>query len=221
MCAGECGYHGGSCDFSLFNATALQLAKNAVYSDMVRALNKAGIVPILSLDNRLAASGVGTSAPAPCAVPADDLLSRLQGTRWVRFYEKWPQSFWAHDGPDLAAAMVQNAILEGAAGVPTVLHSGGACPAPERAITRPGPLGGDVQYAMALYLVVATPGTAVSLSDGWYDASFCWRQDFDVDVGEPLGDAVRTGPYTWVRNWTRANAAVDVNTSRGDVWLLA
>jgi hypothetical protein len=29
---------------------------------MVRALNAAGIVPILSLDNRMAASGDGTSA---------------------------------------------------------------------------------------------------------------------------------------------------------------
>jgi hypothetical protein len=54
--------------------------------------------------------------------------------------------------------MVANAILESAAGIPNVLHSGGACPAPQRNITRPGRLGGDIEYQMGLYLVVAGPG---------------------------------------------------------------
>ena len=88
---GECGYRGGSCDFSKFDAAALQAAKNAVYARATRALNDAGIVPIYSLDNRIAASGNGTSAAAPCALPEDDLIAALNGTTWVRFYENWPQ----------------------------------------------------------------------------------------------------------------------------------
>ena len=59
---GECGYSGGTCTFSEFNATAKQAAKITMLGRMVRALNAANIVPILSLDNRMAASGAGTKA---------------------------------------------------------------------------------------------------------------------------------------------------------------
>lgn len=83
---GECGYRGGTCDFSLFNATALQAAKIATYGRQVRAMNAAGIVPILSLDNRMLASGTGTDTTMPCALPEDDLVAELAGTTWVRFY---------------------------------------------------------------------------------------------------------------------------------------
>ena len=218
---GECGYRGGSCDFSAFNATALQAAKNTVYGRQVRALNSAGIVPILSLDNRLVESGNGLNiSTPPCALPEDALLSELKGTVWVRFYENWPQSFWVKNGPDLAAAMLNNAILEAAAGVPTVLHMGAHCPAPSRNVTIPGRLGGDVEYAMATYLIVAGTGTTISLSSGWMDSDFCWRPDFDIDFGAPMMDAVRTGAYTFARNYTKATVTVDVRTSEGIVQLL-
>ena len=50
--------------------------------------------------------------------------------------------------------MVANAQLEVAAGVEVVLHGGAQCPAPPRVITRPGPLGGDVEFLVASYLIV-------------------------------------------------------------------
>jgi hypothetical protein len=159
--------------------------------------------------------------------------------------------------------MVANAILESAAGIPNVLHSGGACPAPQRNITRPGRLGGDIEYQMGLYLVVAGPGesafflklstapsscqrfpstgsvchsprpshaplyalpttgTTISISNNWYDNDFCWRPDFDVDFGAPLGAAVRTGRTSWARNYTRSTVTVDTSTSSAVVTLLA
>jgi hypothetical protein len=146
-----------------------------VYARATHALNSAGIVPIYSLDNRISLSGNGTSAHPPCALPEDDLLSSLANTTWVRFYENWPQSFWVPGGPDLAAAMVSNAILEIEAGVEVVLHASAACPAPPRTITRPGPLGGDVEFLIASYLIVQGPGSTLSLSSGWYTQNFCWR----------------------------------------------
>ena len=160
---GECGYRSGNCDFSKFNSTALQAAKNAVYARQTQAMNAAGIIPIFSLDNRLTNSSAGLDAPLPCALPEDDLAAALKGQVWVRFYENFPRTFWA-GGKDLEAAMVANAIAEAALGVPNVLHSGGACPAPARNITRPGPLGGDVEYFIGLYLIVAGPGTTISIS---------------------------------------------------------
>ena len=224
---GTCGYRGGSCDFGAFAGEnpALQAASNAVLSRTVRTLNAAGITPILSLDNRLAASAASLppSLATPCALPEDALLDALSGAAWVRFYENWPQSFWVPGGPDLAAAMVANALLETAAGVPVVLHAGGACPAPPRQITRPGRLGGDIEAAVATYLLVAGPtGATLSISDDWYDASFCWRPDFDVDFGAPLAPAVRTGTHSWVRTFARANVTVDVASGgESTVFLLA
>ena len=44
--------------------------------------------------------------------------------------------------------------------------------------------------------------------------------DFDVEYGTPLGPAVRTGTYTWIRNFTQANVALDVQSSTGAVYLL-
>jgi hypothetical protein len=231
-----------------------------------QALNAAGIIPIYSLDNRLTNSSAGLDAPLPCALPEDDLAAALKGQVWVRFYEAWPRTFWA-GGKDIEAAMVANAIEEAALGIPNVLHSGGACPAPARNISRPGPLGGDVEYVMGLYLIVAGPGTTISLSsaclahpappappraaprraapplscfahplvplfslcllpavfpaDNWYDESFCWRPDFDVDFGAPLANAVRTGKTTWARNYTRCSVTVDTSISSAQVMLLA
>ena len=115
---GECGYRAGSCDFSKFDALSLQTAKNAVFRRQVNAMNKAGIIPILSLDNRLRASSTGLPIGSPCALPEDDLAAALAGSTWVRFYENFPQSFWVPGGKDLSAAMVQNAILEAQLGIP-------------------------------------------------------------------------------------------------------
>lgn len=219
---GQCGYASSDCDFSLFNATAAQQGYLAMFPRMVRALNGAGIVPILSLDNRLAASSLGLpGAPLPCAIPEDAMLTALQGTTWVRFYETWPGTFWRANGPDTDAAMISNAILEAQAGVPTVLHTGGACPAPGRIITRPGRLGGDIEFAVASYLIVQSAGTTLSISDNWYDSDFCWRPDYDVDFGLPVGQPVRTSTYAWARNYTRATVTVDVSSGRhGQVYLL-
>jgi hypothetical protein len=221
---GVCGYRGGTCDFSQFNATNEQIGYNNLYAQMVAALNGGGIVPILSLDNRMTASsdGLGPSAGPPCALPQDDLVAALANLTWARFYETWPGTFWAPNGPDTDAAMIQNAILEAEAGIPNILHTGGGCPAPDRNISRPGPLGGDIEFAIASYLIVQSPGTTLSISNDWYDNSFCWRPDFNVDFGTPVGPPIRTSPHSWTRVYTRANATVDVSSGRnGQVYLLA
>jgi hypothetical protein len=119
------------------------------------------------------------------------------------------------DGPDGQACGIQNALLESAAGVPTVLHFKGTCPAEQRPIARPGPLGGNVEYPVAAYLLVASPGSTLSISSGWWDEDFCWRPEFDVEYGIPLGEAKRTGPHSWTRNYTRCNVAVDVSQRNG------
>ena len=202
--------------------TTTQHASNAMLKQMVAELNGAGIVPILSLDNRLAASNLGLSISMPCALPEDDLLAQLAGLEFARFYENWPQSFWIPGGNDLAAAMIANAILEANLSVPAVLHGGGSCPAPQRQISRPGQLGGAIEFLVATYLIVQSAGTLLSVSNNWYDKDFCWWPEWDVDFGTPTGLAVRTSTHSWIRNYTRANVVVDVSTAQhGSVYLLA
>ena len=221
-----CGYHGSACNFDHFTPADLasqQAASNAMLARTAATLNAANIIPIFSLDNRINASGAGLpGAVSPCAMPEDSAIEALSESTWVRFYENWPSTFWRPDNADLHAAMIANALLETAAGVPVILHSGGGCPAANRTIVRPGPLGGDVEFAIATYLIVADAGTTLSLSDDWFDHNFCWRPELDVDVGAPLGPALRTGSHSWTRNFTRANVAVDVSAGRnGAVDLLA
>ena len=58
------------------------------------------------------------------------------------------------------------------------------------------------------------------MSSSWYDNNFCWRPDFDVEFGVPSGPAVRTGVYTWARNYTRSTVLLDVQSNTGNVYLL-
>merc|ERR1711862_520973 len=116
------------------------------------------------MNNRLKASSKMTLLGQACALPEDDLLDALDGLQWVRFYEVWPMTNWPRpnvDIPQVWASMIQNAILEAEAGIPTILHSGwfngGKCPAPQREIIRPGRLGGDIEFYVAAYLIVQSP----------------------------------------------------------------
>jgi hypothetical protein len=60
----------------------------------------------------------------------------------------------------------------------------------------------------------------MSVSSGWMDADFCWFSEFDVDFGAPAGEAVRTGTYTWTRQFSKATVAIDAAKSSGSVMLL-
>jgi len=52
------------------------------------------------------------------------------------------------------------------------------------------------------------------------DQNFCWRREFEVSYVHPLAPAVRTGPHSWARNFTRAQVTLDVLANRGEVFLL-
>lgn len=202
----------------------MQTANNNMLARTTTSLNAAGIIPIFSMLNRMAASGEGLGGmQSPCALPEDATIAALSTLTYARFYENFPYSWWSVDpqGPDNAAAFVSNAILEGAAGVPVVLHFDvTSCPSPQRNITRPGRLGGNIEMQLALFLIIQTQQSVFSISGNWYDADFCWRVEFDISYGTPLSDAVRTGVYSWARNFTNANVAVDVSTQIGIIELL-
>ena len=243
----------GNCDFANINLTRYQAGLHTMLTTLVAKLNGVGIVPILSLDNLLppppdsAASTTARRSARPCAIPESDLMSKLSQFEWVRFYEIFPGAFfpageggWGPPwgGPTAYAENIANAIEEGERGVGNVLHNRvGGCPGNAPALdrlalpTRPGRLGGDIEFAIASYLVVMSPGTVLSVSRGWYDRDFCWHREFDVDYGTPVGPAVRVGPYEWARNYTRCHVQIDVSqvpagkspwpSGKGSVVLLA
>jgi len=219
-----CGYwdqgQGGCSAQSKNLQNLLQTHNNIMLTQMVQKLNSGGVIPLLSLDNRLSKSSDGLNAPLPCAIPEEATLDALKGLTWARFYENWPSSFWVPATKDLFAAMISNAILEGAAGIPVLTHaSGGSCPDPGRHIPRPGRLGGNLEYTIATFLIVQTPWSVFSASTNWYDNDFCWHPEYDVQYGKPLSTAIRTGAYSWYRNFTMANVEVDVSKNYGAVLL--
>ena len=211
----------------LASLAQMQADSNAVLARTTAALNAAGVIPMFSMLNRVAASsdGLPGAPPMPCALPEDATIAAMPAPLvWARFYENFPFSWWSQDpsGPDQAAAFVANAILEGAAGVPLVLHFDvTGCPSTPRTIPRPGRLGGNIETQIAIFLLVQTNSTVFSISGNWYDSDFCWRSEFDVAYGAPLGPATRTGAHSWTRNFTRANVAIDVAAGAGEVDLLA
>lgn len=200
----------------------LHADNNAVLGRTARALNAAGVIPLFSSVNVLAAASRGVPGPpaAACALPEDATLAALAGATWARFYEFFPDL--EQGGPAVAATATANAILEGEAGVPVVAHFfSPSCPAQPRNITRPGRLGGPIEFELALFLVIQTNAAVFSISSDWFDADYCWHSEFDVAFGSPLGPPLRTGAFTWARNLTRAQVAVDVAARAGQVELLA
>jgi len=220
-----CGYwnqNQGGCSAQSNNLQSLlQKNNNVMLTKMVQQMNRGGVIPLLSLDNRLSKSSDGLNAPIPCAIPEDATLDALNGLTWARFYENWPSSYWVPSNRDLYAAMISNAILEGTAGIPVLTHyNGGSCPDPGRHIPRPGRLGGNLEFGIATFLIVQTEWSVFSASTDWYDANFCWHPEYDVQYGRPLNAATRTGPYTWHRNFTMANVEIDVSRNYGAVLLI-
>jgi hypothetical protein len=218
---GFCGYwshpQGGCSALSASQLTAMQTANNGMLQQMVTALNAAGIIPILSSINRFEAT-VGTP---PCALPEDATAAALNGTVYARFYENWPSSYWTPDGPELEAAMIENAILEGEMGIPVLVHAYvNACPDAGRNITRPGRLGGPFEYQLAAFLVAQTQGSVFSVSNDWYDGNFCWHPEYDVLYGAPLAPPVRTSATSWTRAFTGCNVTLDTTTRTAIVYLL-
>lgn len=206
---------------ALSGLAPLHAANNAVIGRTAAALNAAGIIPLFSSVNVLAAASAGIpGAPAAtCALPEDATLAALQGTTYARFYEFFPALELG--GPDVAATATANAILEGAAGVPIIAHFFvPSCPAAPNNCTRPGRLGGAIELQLAHFLIVQEATSVLSISSDWFDASFCWHAEFDVEFGAPLGPALRTGVYTWERNLTRSRAFLDVLAKTGEVLLL-
>lgn len=57
---------------------------------MVKALNSAGITPILSLKNvhATACQGLACDSAKICAIPEEHVVDALKGLVWVRFYGK-------------------------------------------------------------------------------------------------------------------------------------
>ena len=72
----------------------MQAAGNAVLAQTAAALNAAGVIPMFSMLNRMAASGAGIPGgpPPPCALPEDASIAALAGRTWARFYENFPYS---------------------------------------------------------------------------------------------------------------------------------
>ena len=112
-----------------------------------RALAKAGKGCVLSTANAFAGPGRlanSTGDSAGCPQPEEAMVELLHGTPWSRYYQHWMNGFVAHRvaGPTLdqtgprasswpvgstasarCSAMVANAVLEGARGIPIVARA--------------------------------------------------------------------------------------------------
>ena len=181
-------------------ATAAELrAKVAATAQQAGLLNAAGALPLLSTYNFLQAASLGLPEAELAAAPLqamngvyeDEYLAALSGVAWARFYE-----VWLGHGPAQDALMIQNAILEGAAGVPFVARSD------PKAMH-------SLEYGALGFLIAQASHCYWGASSGWLDADWPWRGILDWKVGAPLGSASRSSSYVWARRFEHANVTVD------------
>lgn len=222
-----CGYWGeathGGCFFDRETQIEQTRASYSLYRLMVQKLNGCGIVPIMATFSTLQASTEhGIDSTNPCVVWEDELVEALDGLQWARFYEQWPDEFHmrkpgAREG-DRFAQIIANGILESKLGIPVVAHvtphnntcETEALGADDRNPAALVPTGFD-GFQMAAFYICQGPGWVWGASSGWTDSSYCWRKEYDLRCGHPLGDAVRTGTYTFVRNFTDCDIYVDTD----------
>ena len=166
----------------------------------------------------------GIDPTNPCVVWEDELIAQLDGLQWARFYEQWPDEFhmrsaWRPGGRegDRFAQTIANGILEAAAGIPVVAHVTPHNNSCQNATNDPDPRrytpSGFDAFQMAAFYIAQGPGWVWGASSGWTDGAYCWRKEYDLRCGKPLADARRTGPYTFVRNFTGCDVFVDTDCS--------
>ena len=187
-------------------ATAGQLrAKVAAAAAQAALLNAAGALPILSTYNYLQAAGEGLEGGAAGPLSAmngvyeDEYIAALAGVAWLRFYEVWLGHGAAQD-----ALMIQNALLEGAAGVPFVARSD-----PKTMHS--------LEYGALGFLIAQAQHCYWGASSGWLDADWPWRGILDWRVGAPLGNATRSGSFAFARRFEHANVSVDTHAGVASV----
>jgi hypothetical protein len=115
---------------------------------------------------------------------------------------------------DRFAQTIANGILEAKAGIPVVAHSTPHNNSCQNATNDPEPSNwtpsGFDAFQLAAFYIAQGPTWVWGVSAGWTDGAYCWRKEYDLHCGHPLADATRTGPYTFVRNFS--NCDVFVNT---------
>ena len=74
------------------------------------------------------------------------------------------------------------------------------------------------EYALATYLIVATPWSFYGMSNGWGAASFPRYPEYDRPLGAPLGDATVSADGTMLSRRFASGTVVQVNTSTTPTW---
>lgn len=183
------------------------------------SLYTAGKWAILSFMNLLNASyeGLAPHATRPCLIPHDETFAALSNSSYARFYEFWVST----SNPDMDAAMIRNAQLEGESGVGLLARAqadtAAACPGQQ------GPVWAhnvSLSYALAAFMVAKTSAHSwFGMSTGWYDADWCWHNLYDTYArcGAPSAPAVRQSPYSWTRSFTHCQVAVDTKSATGSI----
>ncbi len=121
---------------------------------------------------------------------------------------------------DRFAQTIANGILEAQAGIPVVAHvtpHNNTCESHVDTRSAYTPSGFDA-FQLAAFYIAQGPNWIWGASGGWTDSGWdpetgqnCWRKEYDLRCGKPLADATRTGPYTFIRNFTNCDIYVDTN----------
>ena len=112
--------------------------------------------------------------------------------------------YYDGDAP-LSIALIDNALREREAQIPTVFHVKGK--------KQP------TIDAIAVFLVIQQNYSYFMESNGYYDGDFKWHAAYDYDYGLPLGDPVRTadnatGTVTFTRAFSRCVATVSCDVAK-------
>lgn len=182
-------------------------AKADLLSRTVVALNQRGKVPLLS-----ASGGITATSVAKCPNRAGhwaeeeelvNIRERSQGN-YIRYYESW-MGFGETD-PDCWANWLKNAMWETSKGLPFIVR------------WDMGMFNGTdawLEFGMAAFLMAQGDYCYFGAAADWYDRYWRYHEQYDWQVGPPLGPALQIARYRWRRDFERCTVSVDLERAVG------
>ena len=163
---------------------------------------------ILSVTNTFSDSAATTR----CPVPEEAMVEIMGDTPFFRYYQHWMNGFVAHSHTPTSAAtcaaMIENAIAEGARNIPVVVR------APSTASVD------AVGFALALggFLIGAAPGSTFGWGSCWFDECWAWQEIYDRSLGDPLAVAVVSeNGLVFSRRYSEADVHVNCSSGTADI----
>ncbi|XP_065188530.1 uncharacterized protein LOC135819282 [Sycon ciliatum] len=185
--------------YSAQTISEMYAARLKMYSDVIKLMNKNGMMPILGMSSRFNTTSNG------CILPEESVLHNLgDDVGFIReaIFDR-PVS---QATPQGCSEFMTSTLEEVYSQIPTLFWA------------HTGPGGNLSSLAIPAFLIVRMEYSYFGSSSGWQDSEWSWHQEYDLKYGIPIEPPqVMDGGMVFSRKYSNCVAVVDCRRLRGCV----